>query len=76
MHGSILQNTIDWVIIGAQTPYSQKTAPKMVWVQEILVAAHNANIPVFMKNNLQPVLDNTHEPGWAGWKLRQEMLPK
>ncbi len=62
---------INWVIIGAQTPYSPKTAPKMSWVQEILVAASNAgNIPVFMKNNLQPVLD--HDSLWAGWKLRQE----
>jgi len=32
----------NWVIIGAQT---------IEWVQEILVACHNADIPVFMKNN-------------------------
>ncbi len=63
---------VDWVIIGAQTPYSPETAPKMSWVQDILVAASNAgNIPVFMKNNLQPVIDRA--PGWGGWKLRQEM---
>ncbi len=62
---------INWLIIGAQTPYSPKTAPKLSWVQEILVAASNAgNIPVFMKNNLQPVID--HDSLWAGWKLRQE----
>ena len=62
---------IDWIIIGAQTPYNQKTAPKLSWVQEILVAASNAdNIPVFMKNNLQPVID--HDSLWAGWRLRQE----
>ena len=63
---------ISWVIIGQQTPASIKTAPKMSWIQEILVAAHNAgNIPVFMKDNLKPLLVG----GWAGWKLRQE-FPK
>jgi protein gp37 len=61
---------INWNIIGAQTPYSPKTAPKMSWVQDILVAAHNANVPVFMKSNLQKVID--HDSLWAGWKLRQE----
>ncbi len=62
---------INWLIIGAQTPYSPKTAPKLSWVQKILVAASNAsNIPVFMENNLQPVID--HDSLWAGWKLRQE----
>jgi len=65
---------LGWLIIGAQTPYNKKTAPKLSWVQEILVAASNAgNIPVFMKNNLQPVID--HDSLWAGWKLRQE-FPK
>lgn len=65
---------IDWVIIGAQTPYSKKTAPQISWVQEILVACHNTNIPVFMKNNLQPVID--HDSLWAGWKLRHEFPNK
>ena len=60
---------ISWVILGSQTkPYKP---PKIEWVQGILVACHNAGIPVFMKNNLQPLLDNS--PGWAGWKLRQEI---
>jgi len=59
----------NWVIIGAQTkPYKP---PKIEWVQEVLVACHNADIPVFMKNNLQPLLDKSL--GWEFWKLRQEM---
>jgi protein gp37 len=67
-----LATVSDWWILGAQTPYSKKTAPRIEWVQEILVAAHNAgNIPVFMKNNLQPVID--HDFLWSGWKLRQKM---
>jgi len=61
--------SIQWVIIGQKTPMNVKTAPKMAWIQEILVAASNAeNIPVFMKNNLEPLLVGQ----WAGWKLRQE----
>lgn len=59
---------INWLIIGQQTPVKQTTQPKMEWIQELLVAAHNANVPVFMKNNLEPLLNGT----WSGWKLRQE----
>jgi protein gp37 len=60
---------ITWLIIGQQTPSSPKTRPQMSWIQDILVAAHNAgDIPVFMKNNLQPLLTGA----WSGWKLRQE----
>ena len=61
---------ISWVIIGQQTPVKKATMPKMAWIQDILVAASNAgNLPVFMKNNLQPLLVGQ----WAGWKLRQEL---
>ncbi|KKM99045.1 hypothetical protein LCGC14_1151830 [marine sediment metagenome] len=61
---------LDWVIIGAQTkPY---IAPKVEWIQEILVAAHNAgDIPVFIKDSLRPLLAKE----WPGWRLRQE-FPK
>jgi len=46
---------IDWIIIGARTPYSSKTAPKIEWVREIVVAADRAGIPVFLKDNLRPI---------------------
>jgi protein gp37 len=46
---------LDWVIIGAQTPYSVKTAPKIEWVKEIVESADKANIPVFLKPNLNPL---------------------
>ncbi|MDD5338455.1 MAG: DUF5131 family protein [Dehalococcoidales bacterium] len=48
---------VKWVIIGAQTPYSTKTAPRIEWVKEIVDAADKTNIPVFLKNNLQPLID-------------------
>lgn len=71
---------ISWVIIGRQTPASAKTAPKVEWIKEIVEAADEAKIPVFLKNNLYPVLvpDGHYEkpfymtvPGY-GAVLRQE----
>jgi|SRR3990167_1175044 len=58
-----------WLIIGQQTPMKASTSPKLGQIQDILVAADNPlRIPVFMKNNLKPLLVGR----WAGWKLRQE----
>ncbi len=54
----------DWIIIGAQTkPYE---APKKEWVSRIVHEAGCLGIPVFLKNNLKPLL---------GENLRQE-FPK
>ncbi len=47
---------ISWLIIGAQTPYSAKTSPSKEWVDDIIDAADKAGIPVFLKENLRPVL--------------------
>ena len=45
---------INWLIIGAQTkPYKP---PKIEWVREIVEAADKAGIPVFLKDNLKPLL--------------------
>lgn len=45
---------INWVIIGAQTkPYKP---PRIEWVEEIESSARRANIPIFEKNNLKPLL--------------------
>jgi len=42
---------INWLIIGAQTkPYKP---PRLEWVKEIVRAADQAGIPVFLKNNLK-----------------------
>ena len=43
---------INWIIIGAQTPRSEKTSPKWAWVREIIEAAGTASVPVFLKPNL------------------------
>jgi protein gp37 len=53
--GGIIQNA-DWVIIGSQTkPYNP---PKIEWVQKIVEVADNAGKPVFLKDNLKPLLGN------------------
>jgi len=51
-----MKSYVDWVIIGSQTPYSPKTAPRIEWVQEIVAAADKVGIPVFLKNNLVPII--------------------
>jgi len=70
----------DWVIIGAQTPYSKKTAPRVEWVKEIVESADKSGIPVFLKNNLWKAVVKPHgiPPLWARSRedadiLRQEM---
>lgn len=50
---------ISWVIIGACTPHSKRTEPKISWIREIVEAADKAAIPVFLKDNLKPLLCNT-----------------
>jgi len=46
----------NWLIIGAQTkPYKP---PEIAWVREIVEAADRAGIPVFLKDNLKPLLEN------------------
>src|SRR4030042_1904882 len=72
---------INWLIIGAQT--KPAVYPKLEWVQGIVEAADKAGIPVFLKDNLMPLLTSKlHGQGgieshnfWAfkEFKLRQEM---
>lgn len=57
---------INWLIIGQQTPISKKTTPKVEWVREIVEAADNAGVPVFLKDNLAGLLqDNWPNQPWA-----------
>jgi len=74
-----LGGSIDWVIIGAQTkPYKP---PQIEWIEEIARACDKAGVPVFLKDNLKPLLDKNFRPccyshrNLYGWELRQE-LPK
>lgn len=60
---------VQWAIIGQQTPPSKKTTPKKEWVDEIVDAADEAGIPVFLKENLRPVLKSVYGDNLP---LRQE----
>lgn len=47
---------IDWIIIGAQTqPY---LPPKRGWVERLMSKADRFDIPVFLKDNLKPLMGN------------------
>ncbi|KKN45092.1 hypothetical protein LCGC14_0686740 [marine sediment metagenome] len=75
MHGSILQNTIDWVIIGAQT--KPTIMPKIEWVREIVEACDKAGVKVFLKDSLIPLLEphgtEAHFFNYTMNTLRQEI---
>jgi protein gp37 len=43
---------IRWVIVGQQTPISRKTTPKLDWILKLADSAQRAQIPLFLKNNL------------------------
>ncbi|MFP3898195.1 MAG: DUF5131 family protein [Dehalococcoidia bacterium] len=49
---SISDRPVDWIIIGQQTPVRKATTPKVEWITEIVEAADQASVPVFLKDNL------------------------
>jgi len=65
-----LKEAVNWLIIGRLTGYGHKYDPKLEWVEEIVKAADKAGIPVFLKNNLVPVLEN-REPFISTYKMNQ-----
>lgn len=72
---AIQYNHVDQVIIGQRTPVSARTAPKIEWLIDIVRAADEARVPVFLKENVRKLLAHQHgikEPFWRNGKLRQE----
>jgi len=59
-----LATVSDWWIIGAQT--KPLKLPNLNWVREIVEAADRAEIPVFHKDNLEPLwtLENRNKPSF------------
>lgn len=50
----IILDGIDWIIIGSQTnPYKP---PNYEWVLSLIQQAKSKNIPVFVKDNLKPIM--------------------
>lgn len=65
--------TIDWVIIGQTTPVKASTSPKIEWILEIVRAADETGVPVFLKNNLNSCeISDYPELLDSKGKLRQE----
>ena len=61
---------IDWLIIGAQS--KPTVYPKIEHVREIVEAADKAGIPVFLKNNLFPLLKTCIMENWCWADHRDE----
>jgi protein gp37 len=49
--GSFRKQSVNWIIVGAQTGPGAKQ-PKAEWVQEIIDQAREHSIPIFLKDNL------------------------
>jgi len=72
---------INWIICGQQTPIRPSTQPKIEWIRDIVEAADRAGIPVFLKENLYPLIHyerRVKDRGWLkyyeiGENLRQEL---
>ena len=54
---NLLLKQIQWLIIGCQTPISAKTLPKREWVTDIITAADQVQIPVFVKEPMASYLN-------------------
>jgi hypothetical protein len=57
-YGNMFDVKIDWIIIGAETGRNRgKVVPKLEWIKDILLMADEAEIPVFMKESLVPIVE-------------------
>lgn len=73
-----LLTRVKWIVVGAQS--NPKKLPDWAWVRDIINAADNVGIPVWLKNNLgapklcfngQPPFYKRNKSGM--WDLRQEL---
>lgn len=61
---------VNWVIIGQQTPMNEGTKPFTAWIKSVAVDCYHLRIPLFLKDNLEPLLvtgkdGNRYAPLWA-----------
>ena len=47
---------LNWVIVGQQTPPKKSTSPQPQWIDNIAMQCDKASVPVFLKDNLRPLL--------------------
>lgn len=48
--------SVDWTIIGAQTPNRISTNPQEGWIEQIIRHCEWGKISIFLKNNLKPIM--------------------
>ena len=56
----VIENMVQWCIIGAQTGARAKQ-PRTEWVNEILLWASENEIPVFLKDNLELIMERVQD---------------
>lgn len=66
-------NVVNWLVIGQQTPVSAKTQPKIEWVREIVEAADRVGVPVFLKDNLRPLIGEHLGHTFPGFAYREQL---
>ncbi len=69
---------VDWIIIGAETGRNrQKVVPRLEWIGDVLSAADAADVPVFMKESLVPVVGEANmRRDFPGQLRHSEISPK
>jgi protein gp37 len=65
----LVETGIDWVVIGGWSTQAQrkKHELKIEWIKEIVEACDRAGIPVFLKDNLKPLIEQAgySKASWA-----------
>jgi protein gp37 len=75
---NMFKDKVNWIIIGAETGRSKgKVAPSFEWVKDIVLMADEAEIPVFMKESLVPIVEEARMRRAYPEQLRHsEISPK
>jgi len=47
---------VDWIVVGRLTGHGKKYDPKIEWIQSIIKDARDTDTPVFLKDNLIPIV--------------------
>ncbi|MBA7524299.1 hypothetical protein ES705_16436 [subsurface metagenome] len=68
------EKLLDWIIVGAETGNRKaKVIPELYWIMNLVAYAHDHNIPIWLKENLQGIWPN--KLIWPG-ELIQELPRK
>ncbi len=65
---------IDWIIIGAMSGHGNKYLPKKEWISQIMDCADLYKIPVYLKNNLIPIMGEKYVKQWQHFPKFKEIV--